>query len=513
MQKEYNESEHLSFKDESNQEQHGLRGVVQIYRRNKETGEVSFWDESHNIIPISGYNVILMKLFGLFLDSSHGKVTDNLTRDTNLAIPDLNEKLKIGVKPEKYTVMDENIASNYICQGFMIGNGGANEDSITTKNTAYSFVSLRNPIPFQQDLNISPTIAAKYLGIYHGTETNTSGNLVPQSAYIKKFDEKPHIYHSWWVDGQRWDYIDPVTQEYLGPDSENGSPKTNRIETYVECKLSLSNTDCQQYFKHVGNTQTAMINELGLVAFDVVPGKRNTLEEIYNTALLPLFELLSKWYKKYSSHTLGITPYTTYTENGNKENTTQYVPIKEFAQLITFLYEIKGFILDNDEYISILRADERLNRAFYGNGTTADEGRWAISHWISEIIGNANKTKDEMVDIIENTYTDAESYATTCQMLFSNSQGSGSELTSDSFESVFSNLTSPDGLNLMAYYNQDNTFMYLTDDYSTILQNIDMSDLTLDEAQRIKLITYYTFNSIPISENWEILINYRIYAN
>ena len=35
----------------------------------------------------------------------------------------------------------------------------------------------------------------------------------------------------------------------------------------------------------------------------------------------------------------------------------------------------------------------------------------------------------------------------------------------------------------------------------------------VDEAQRIKLITYFTFNSIPLQEDWRMKINYRIYAN
>ena len=54
MKKEYFTQEELSFVDATDHEKHGLRGVVQIYRKNKETGEVSFWDESSNIIPISG---------------------------------------------------------------------------------------------------------------------------------------------------------------------------------------------------------------------------------------------------------------------------------------------------------------------------------------------------------------------------------------------------------------------------------------------------------------------------
>lgn len=57
MIKEYNMSEMAQVHDDSDiitQETHGLKGVVQIYRKNKETGEVSFWHEDHNIIPISG---------------------------------------------------------------------------------------------------------------------------------------------------------------------------------------------------------------------------------------------------------------------------------------------------------------------------------------------------------------------------------------------------------------------------------------------------------------------------
>ena len=454
MQKEYYESEHLSFKEDSNQEQHGLRGVVQIYRKNKETGEVSFWDESHNIIPISGYDVVLMKLFGLFLDSSHGKVTDNLTRDTNLAIPDLNERLHIGVKPEKYTVMDEDISSDYICQGFMIGNGGAGEDNVTTKNTAYSFISLRNPIPFQQELNISPSIAGKYLGIYHGIESNSNGNLIPQSAYIKKFDERPHLYHSWWVDGQRWDYIDPVTQGYLGPDSENGTQKTNRIETYVECKLSLSDTDCQQYFKHVGNTQTAMVNELGLVAFDTVPGERSTLEKLHSVTILPFLELV---YKK---------------------NRTA----KEMAVLVELNKDLYT-MFSSDNIASLLSQNARLN-VFATTITTVypliEEAYTAYSTQ-----GNEHYNDLDYVNDIIDQYTTNTNYD-------------------------FSNDTS---IQVTAYYNQNGVLMYVEDDYLTLLQDVSMADLTLDEAQRIKLVTYYTFNSIPISENWEILINYRIYAN
>jgi hypothetical protein len=51
MEKSVEMNDFLSFKD--NHEKHGLRGHVQIFRQNMETGETSLWEESDNIIPIS----------------------------------------------------------------------------------------------------------------------------------------------------------------------------------------------------------------------------------------------------------------------------------------------------------------------------------------------------------------------------------------------------------------------------------------------------------------------------
>ena len=93
----------------------------------------------------------------------------------------------------------------------MVGTGGSGEDAITTKNTDYSFINLRNPIPFQQTQigstvsGLDSSIAGQYLGVYRQATGSTS-----KSYYIKKFDGSPHIYHNWWRDGQKWDYLDPV---------------------------------------------------------------------------------------------------------------------------------------------------------------------------------------------------------------------------------------------------------------------------------------------------------------
>ena len=73
--------------------------------------------------------------------------------------------------------------------------------------------------------------------------------------------------------------------------------------------------------------------------------------------------------------------------------------------------------------------------------------------------------------------------------------------------------SSSTNINVEAYYNQNGTYVYETDDFLNCLHDSVFDTLTNDEAQRIKLITYYTFNSIPLSDEVEILINYRIYTN
>lgn len=403
----------------------GLRGHVTIYRRNKLTGKKVFWYEEDNIIPISGMQWILMKMFGLHLDASHGVPYEKLDQDTNLIIPELNQSgvMGIGVDPANYTEMSDEIGVDHIIQGFMVGNAGAGEDQLTTKNTDYSFIKLRNPIPFQQtQTSLPPEIAGKYLGILQ------MGGIseYAKSYYIKKFESTPHIAHSWWKDGQKWDYIDPVTQDDLGPNAHNGAGKTDRIETYAECELVLSEDDFVAYFAHDGNTQTPAINELGLVAFDTTAnGSRAIMETTYRRYIRPL-----------------------------------------------------------------------INIVFDNNRTEADV---AYMHTLA-----------------------ADAVAAMQEVLQQHSQSNINELyntllaiagaSTDNFEEYQTQLAADTSIAVEAFYNQYGVYQYEKDTYMTHLAD-ETFNLTDDEAQRIKLITYYTFKSIPIEANWETLINYRIYAN
>jgi hypothetical protein len=433
-------NDNLSFVDKGHIK-HGLRGHVKIELENTETKEKKFWYEDDNIIPISGTQWILMKMFGLHLDSVHDPNINYevIGKDTSVVIPDLNEdsRLCIGRDPQStdptkgYSTITDDIPSTHFIQGFIVGNGGAGEDAITTKNTDYSYVCLRNPIPFQQksiDNPLDSSIAGKYLGV----ERNASNT---KTYYIKKFDERPHIYHNWWRDGQRWDYIDPVTQNDLGPTQT--TPKTNRIETYaqVEMSIDVKNQDCLGFFRQEGNTQSPVINELGLVAFDTIPGQRSTIETLHDTLM---------------------------------------------KRLITLIFD-----------------DDRPS--------SADDEVIALACDIYTVLmGNNVYGKQSNIDAFVD-FVNALSSATSGSIDYNDLQNQLCEEDPETHKPV--------NIGVQAYYNQNHKLQYVTDEFLNYLSGDEFTSLTTDEAQRIKLITYYTFNSIPLQENWKVLISYRIYAN
>lgn len=423
-----------------------LRGVVDICRQNTITGEIEHVHTGENTVCISGMQWILMKMFGLFLDSSHMLPYEDIGRDTNLVIPDLNASsgYKIGVDPTKYTVMEENISDTHFIQGFMIGNGGSGEDAITTKNTDYAFTKLRNPIPFQQTQTVlNPSIAGKYLGVLREGEMSFSKNY-----YIKKFDERPHVYHSWYSEGQSWDYVDPVSPNDLGPNAPNGVGKTDRIETYVQCSMSVDtlNNDCMSYFEHEGSTQTALVNELGLVAYDAEYGNRSIVETLYQDKIKPFINIIFD--------NLG---------RGEDANT----------EVIALANEIK-YVCDNLTY-----GDEIKPLSYYGQSN--------INNFIALVAAIANSSESSITDDAWAQYQE--------------------------YLSEVDDHGDPVSIGVEAAYNQNGKLIYTTDKFLTYLSSQEFNSLTNDEAQRIRLVTYYTFRSIPLQENWKLLIYYRIYAN
>ena len=435
MNNKKNVFEMLNFEDEANIK-HGLHGHVRVSIKNNDTGEVSLWEESDNIIPISGYQTLLLKLFGLHLDSLHnnGITNEKLDEDTNLIIPDLNnnDMMHIGVDPTAYQPMEDNYGADHFVQGFMVGDGGAGEDANTSKNTDYSFIQLRSPIPFQesQSGSLDPSIANKYLGkirIASSGSQETSG----ASFYIKKFDDTPHVYHSWYRDGQAWDYVDPINQGDLGPLAAN-TAKSNRIETYVQCNLSIDSNDCMSYFNATTTSdRTPRINEIGLVAFDALYGKGSIINSLYQTKIKLFLNIAF-----------------------NNERTQE---------------DAEHFVLLANEIYTVMNEED-----------IASYGETHINNFI-DLVGTLLNADPSII----------------------------------AWESIQDELSAETNIEVEALYNQAGTFKEETDKFTYYMSSeaFQTDDFSVDEAQRIKLFTYFTFNSIPLQENWRLKINYRIYAN
>jgi hypothetical protein len=202
-----------------------------------------------------------------------------------------------------------------------------------------------------------------------------------------------------------------------------------------------------------------MINELGLVAFDTVPGTRSIMENCYSQLIVPFLKLVYRT-KVHTATETNIDTDDVGKIHTSKEKETIITLIKEICNVLGEIVPKTGF--------------DQFNISSFYNQT------YAVSETLSNTDNLSDTDFEECCDYLRSAY----------------------------------NLSIEDGgLAVQAYYNQNGDLQYVEDTFLACLQDSTTSNLTVDEAQRIKLITYYTFNSIPISENWEILINYRIYAN
>jgi len=254
----------------------GLRGEVIFGTGKKQIpftdpyGNLSYRTEfenvlykDHNIIPIGGYQFAFSKLFNIGLD-----------KETTLRVGDLNDEapqMKIGVQRAEYNSIwydaeasvsngsmkintGVNISAlNYIF-GFMIGDGGAREDSMTAIAPDYKRRSLYRPIPFR----MSNDGAEIPNGKYYGKQTSIQGVGDPiTSYYIKKFDTPaPRIVHSWVTDN-------PNELEIVD-DTVFASTSSLAIESYVEMNISISKHDARGFF--TTTDASPRVNEFGLVS-------------------------------------------------------------------------------------------------------------------------------------------------------------------------------------------------------------------------------------------------------
>ena len=141
---------------------------------------------------------------------------------------------------------------------------------------------------------------------------------------------------------------------------------------------------------------------------------------------------------------------------------------------------------------------------FNNNRTTSDVTRLISLSKAADIVLKEN--------LADTTQTNIAAFMTQISDI------SVSDESSINFDNLQIALNSDTNIGVEALYNSNGMFMYESDNYLKYVSEAafsitDTDKRITDEAQRIKLITYYTFNALPVESDWETLIYYRIYAN
>jgi hypothetical protein len=191
--------------------------------------------------------------------------------------------------------------------------------------------------------------------------------------------------------------------------------------------INIKDGDCRGYFTNgEGQNQAAVINELGLVAFDAHKGSNSIITDIYNRYIRRLIDII-------------------FNDNRDQDDETE---AQDIATLINSNATMTGI--------------QQSNIAAFMNDVVA------------EIASTSSYTDEKWAE-----------WQAACE--------------------------SESNIHVTAYYKHSGAYAYSIDEFMKDLEQV--SGLSYDEANRIKLVTYYTFDAIPLKENWNIIINYRIYAN
>lgn len=215
--------------------------------------------KAHNIIPIGSYQWVFSKMFNIAFDT-----------ESTLRVGDLNgeaPQMKIGVPRAEYKsihydsetgsgltpIQGVKISALDYIFGFMIGDGGAQEDNMTSIAPSYKTRSLFHAIPFRMSNDGFDFDATKYFG----KSQSYSGVEQFDSYFIKKFDyPAPRIIHAWVSNNpNELDVVD---------DTVFSATSSLAIESYVEINFSIDASDTRGYYTQTNSTPR--VNEFGLVS-------------------------------------------------------------------------------------------------------------------------------------------------------------------------------------------------------------------------------------------------------
>lgn len=153
---------------------------------------------------------------------------------------------------------------------FGVGIDGCGPESSQIYDVNYSkWTPTDMLVPFRYVDNASD-ISASERAIYFGRKAGASKT----AYYFKKFEADP-VMHMQYIDGT------PVDANLYS------SSNTTAVETYVELRLKVTNTDCRQFFKAGTGINTAKINTITLLT----AWKKTINGNVYYQDIQPLTKL------------------------------------------------------------------------------------------------------------------------------------------------------------------------------------------------------------------------------
>lgn len=195
-------------------------------------GEVLF-EEEQNTQVLGGSISTLESLFGV---------------KSKLDIEDLNTVLNIATGGPDLD--EEQLKSQNICL-FGVGIGGSGDTLGSVLDVDYKSRTLDGMIPLRvTDQPLLDNEAERY-GFRKKNEDGTT------SYYLKTFDAAPEI-HVLWADGEGDEDGSAVE------DNPHESPREDKIEAFVELRLTIDKKDLREYFESQGTSEVARFNTLGL---------------------------------------------------------------------------------------------------------------------------------------------------------------------------------------------------------------------------------------------------------
>lgn len=260
-----------------------MKGKVQI----KLAGTDKVLFEGYNKVTLMGAEILMRAMFSvdstasdkLYKSLEEIVTSDNYIGGLNASTANNNiTKYIQAVYPttaimnavDKSTINDGSAITsvdNFRWLWFAVGNDGTESgQSFTTKSVSRNApIGLKNYIPFRHvDTAVTSVSATNMLNAGYGLSFKSAGNANVMGFFAKNFDEFPTLNI---VDGStiKYDLISTASVPGVSSGDRKAYPNTAaNPQAYIEMKMSISSTDCREYFA-AANDSNRVINTISIL--------------------------------------------------------------------------------------------------------------------------------------------------------------------------------------------------------------------------------------------------------